>query len=337
MFNKVTIKLNKINCLSLINLNPFKKRRTMKKNVLLTGGTGFVGRHLTKVLVDCGYAVSVLSRRKKVNTDSVSYFIWDIQKQTIEKEAIVNADYIIHLAGANIAEKLWTNERKKEILSSRQESANLLYSVLKENDKKLDAFISASAVGIYGAVNGQEVCTEETAFSDDFLGFTCQKWEAAADQFEKVGIRTVKVRTGLVLGENDGLLNKLSPIFKLKLGSALGTGKQYMPWINIEDLCAIYLEAIENPEVDGAYNAAINDGTTNTIFSKTLTAAYGYTMWLPNVPSFLIRALLGEMSKIVLTGRRISSAKLEQLGFQFKHTNLEDTIKICLSNQELKQ
>lgn len=303
----------------------------MKKNVLLTGGTGFVGKELTKLLINSGYTVSILSRSKRENTATIFYYTWDIQKQTIEKEAVLNADYIIHLAGANIAEKPWTSKRKEEIINSRQQSAQLIYSVLKKNDKKLDAFVSASAVGIYGAVNGEEICTESTAVGKDFLGLTCQKWEAAADQFEKLGIRTVKVRTGLVLGENDGFLNKLTPIFKWRLGSALGSGKQYMPWIHVEDLCAIYLEALKNPNMDGAYNAAISDSTTNTGFSKTLAKVFGYKIWLPNVPGFLIKMVLGEMSKIVLTGRRVSSIKVEELGFQFKHTNLEDTLRKCLS------
>ncbi|NGY38483.1 TIGR01777 family protein [Flavobacterium sp. XN-5] len=303
----------------------------MKKNVLLTGGTGFVGKHLTKVLIDGGFSVSILSRSKQENTASIFYYTWDVQKQTIEKEAVLNADYIIHLAGANIAEKPWTAKRKEEIINSRQQSAQLLYSVLKKNDKKLDAFISASAIGIYGAVNGEEVCTEESALGDDFLGLTCQKWEAAADQFEKLGIRTVKVRTGLVLGENDGFLNKLTPIFKWRLGSALGSGKQYMPWIHVEDLCGIYLEAINNINMSGPYNAAINDNTTNASFSKALAKVYGYKIWLPNVPGFLIKLAMGEMAKIVLTGRRVSSAKVKQVGFNFKHTNLEETLKICIS------
>ncbi|TDE03198.1 TIGR01777 family oxidoreductase [Flavobacterium hiemivividum] len=302
----------------------------MKKNVLLTGGTGFVGKHLTKVLIDAGFTVSILSRSKQENTASIFYFTWDVQKQTIEMEAVLNADYIIHLAGANIAEKPWTTKRKEEIINSRQQSAQLIYSVLKKNDKKLDAFISASAIGIYGAVNGAEVCTEETALGDDFLGLTCQKWEAAADQFEKLGIRTAKVRTGLVLGENDGFLNKLTPIFKWRLGSALGSGKQYMPWIHVEDLCGIYLEAINNPNMSGPYNAAINDNTTNTSFSKALAKVYGYKIWLPNVPEFIIKLAMGEMAKIVLTGRRVSSDKVKQLGFNFKHTNLEETLKICI-------
>ncbi|MEZ7499919.1 TIGR01777 family oxidoreductase [Flavobacterium sp. Arc3] len=303
----------------------------MKKNVLLTGGTGFVGTELTKLLINSGYTVSILSRSKRENTASIFYYTWDIQKQTIEKEAILNADYIIHLAGANIAEKPWTSKRKEEIVNSRQQSAQLIYSVLKKNDKKLDAFVSASAIGIYGAVNGDEICTENTAAGDDFLGLTCQKWEEAADQFEKLGIRTVKIRTGLVLGENDGILNKLAPIFKWRLGSALGSGKQYMPWIHVEDLCAVYLEAIKNQDMKGPYNVAINDNTTNTIFSKTLAKVYGYKIWLPNVPGFLIKMVLGEMSKLLLTGRRVSSDKVQELGFNFKHTNLDETLKICLS------
>lgn len=302
----------------------------MKKNVLLTGGTGFVGKELTKLLINSGYTVSILSRSKRENTVTIFYYTWDIQKQTIEKEAVLNADYIIHLAGANIAERPWTSKRKEEIINSRQQSAQLIYSVLKKNDKKLDAFVSASAVGIYGAVNGEEICTESTAVGEDFLGLTCQKWEAAADQFEKLGIRTVKVRTGLVLGKDDGFLNKLTPIFKWRLGSALGSGKQYMPWIHVEDLCAIYLEALKNPNMDGAYNAAISDSTTNSGFSKTLAKVFGYKIWLPNVPGFLIKMVLGEMSKIVLTGRRVSSAKVQQLGFQFKYENLEETLRVCL-------
>ena len=303
----------------------------MKKNVLVTGGTGFVGKELTKALINVGYTVSILSRTKIKNTVSVFYYTWDIEKQTIEKDAVLNADYIIHLAGANIAEKPWTNKRKEQIINSRERSTQLIYSVLKKSNKKIDAFISASAVGIYGAVNGQEICTENTAFGDDFLGLTCKKWEAAADQFEKLGIRTVKVRTGLVLGENDGFLNKLTPIFKWRLGSALGSGKQYMPWIHVEDLCEIYLEAIKNLNMEGPYNAAINDNTDNAGFSKTLANVYGYKIWLPNVPGFLIKMVLGEMSKIVLTGRRVSSDKLEELGFHFKHSDLRETLRYCLS------
>ncbi|MFT5714937.1 MAG: hypothetical protein ACI9WT_001507 [Flavobacterium sp.] len=303
----------------------------MKKNVLITGGSGFVGKNLTRLLIDSGYTVSILSRSKRADTINIFYYTWDIQRQTIEEDAVLKADYVIHLAGANIAEKRWTDERKEVVINSREGSAKLILSVLKKHDKKLDAFISASGIGIYGAVNGAAICDETTPAANDFLGLTCQKWEAVADLFGQLGMRTVKVRTGLVLGKNDGFLDKLTPIFKLRLGSALGSGKQYMPWIYVDDLCAIYLEALKNPNMNGAYNAAINDNTTNASFSKTLAEVYGYSIWLPNVPAFLLEVVMGEMANLLLTGRRASSDKIESLGFHFTNKNLEETLKICLS------
>jgi uncharacterized protein (TIGR01777 family) len=323
--------LNKIYLVYLLKYSKSKSGTIMKKNVLITGGSGFVGEHLSHLLIDSGYTISILSRSKRENTENIFYYTWDVENQTIEEDAVLNADYVIHLAGANIAEKRWTNKRKENIINSREQSGQLILSVLKKHNKKLEAFISASAIGIYGAVNGQAICTENTRPAKDFLGRVCQKWEAVADLFGQLGIRTVKVRTGLVLGQNDGFLSKLTPIFKLRLGSALGSGKQYMPWIYVEDLCAIYLEVLKNPNMDGAYNAAINDSTTNSSFSNTLAKVYGYSIWLPNVPAFLIKIFLGEMANLVLTGRRVSSDKIESIGFHFKHKNLEDTLKICLS------
>jgi len=303
----------------------------MKKNILITGGSGFVGKHLTQLLVDNGYTVSILSRSKRPDTLNIFYYTWDIQNGVIEEDAVLKADYVIHLAGANIAEKRWTDKRKEVIISSREDSAKLILSVVKKYGKKLEAFISASGIGIYGAVNGKAVCTETTRPANDFLGFTCQKWEAAADKFGQLEIRTVKVRTGLVLGKNDGFLDKLTPIFKLRLGSAIGSGKQYMPWIHVDDLCAIYLEAVKNTKMSGAYNAAITDNTTNASFSEKLANKYGYSIWLPNVPAFVLKLVMGEMAKLVLTGRRASSEKLESLGFHFKHKDLDNTLRICLS------
>jgi uncharacterized protein (TIGR01777 family) len=323
--------LNKIYLLYLLKYIKSRKLAIMKKNVLITGGSGFVGKNLTLLLIGSGYTVSILSRSKKADTPHIFYYTWDIQNQVMEEDAVLKADYVIHLAGANIAEKRWTEKRKKVVINSREQSASLILSVLKKHDKKLEAFISASGIGIYGAVNGEAVCTESTRPANDFLGLTCQKWEAAADKFEQLGIRTVKVRTGLVLGKDDGFLNKLTPIFKLRLGSALGSGKQYMPWIHVEDLCAIYLEAVKNIKVSGAYNAAINDNTNNTIFSKALAKVYGYSIWLPNVPAFLLKLVMGEMANLVLTGRRATSEKIEGIGFHFQHKNLEETLKICLS------
>lgn len=302
----------------------------MKKNVLISGGSGFIGSHLASLLVSKGYSVSVLSRTEKQNRDGISYYKWDVAKMTIDENAVLKADFIIHLAGENIAEKRWTAKRKAEIIDSREQSTQLLYSVLKKNNKKLEAFISASAIGIYGAVNGQEICTEQMAPANDFLGYTCQKWEESLDFIENINIRTVKIRTGLVLGKNEGFLSKLVPLFKNRLGSAIGSGEQYMPWIHIDDLCGMYLQAILNPTMEGAYNAAILDDTTNTIFSKTLARIYGYSIWLPNVPAFILKLVMGEMAVIVLTGRRVSSDKIKQVGFQFKFKNLEVALRDCL-------
>lgn len=302
----------------------------MKKNVLISGGSGFVGKHLTNLLIANGYSVSILSRSNKQNTNDISYYIWDVSSIYIDEKAVLNADFIIHLAGENIAEKRWTTKRKAAIINSREQSTKLIYEVLKKNDKKLEAFVSASGIGIYGAINGSAICDENTIPSDDFLGLTCQKWEASADTINSLGIRTVKIRTGLVLGKDDGFLKKLTPIFKFRLGSALGSGKQYMPWIHIDDLCAIYLEALKKTKMEGAYNAAITDNTTNTVFSKTLAKIYGYSIWLPNVPAILIKLGLGEMSKIILTGRRVSSEKIEKLGFKFRFRELEDALRDCM-------
>lgn len=303
----------------------------MKKNVLISGGSGFVGRNLTVLLLEKGYTVSILSRSERQNKEAVFYYKWDVENQTMEEEAVLNADFIVHLAGENIGEEKWTAKRKAAIIDSREQSTLLLYSVLKKHNKKIDAFVSASAVGIYGAVNGSEVCTEDMPSANDFLGYTCQKWEDAIDFIGNLNIRTVKIRTGLVLGKDDGVLKKLIPLFKYRLGSALGSGKQYMPWIHIDDLCAAYLHAIVNPEMKGPYNVAINDNTTNTIFSKTLACVYGYVMWLPNVPAFVLKLVMGEMSVIVLTGRRVSADKIEQTGFQFKFKNLEGALRNCLA------
>jgi uncharacterized protein (TIGR01777 family) len=301
----------------------------MKKNVLISGGSGFIGSHLASLLVSKGYSVSILSRTEKQNREGISYYKWDVAKMTIDENAVLKADFIIHLAGENIAEKRWTAKRKAEIIDSREQSTQLLYSVLKKNNKKLEAFISASAIGIYGAVNGQEICTEQMAPANDFLGYTCQKWEESLDFIENLNIRTVKIRTGLVLGKNEGFLSKLVPLFKIDC-SAIGSGEQYMPWIHIDDLCGMYLQAILNPTMEGAYNAAILDDTTNTIFSKTLARIYGYSIWLPNVPAFILKLVMGEMAVIVLTGRRVSSDKIEQVGFQFKFKNLEVALRDCL-------
>lgn len=165
--------------------------------------------------------------------------------------------------------------------------------------------------------------------ANDFIGTVCQEWEKSVDLITGLGIRTVKIRTGLVLGKNEGILKKLNALFKRGLGAALGSGKQYVPWIHVHDLCMMYIEAMENNKMTGPYNATINDSTTNLIFCKALANSYGYLIWLPNVPAFVIRLYFGEMATIVLTGRRVSSDKIKKQGFRFQFRNLNSTLKIC--------
>lgn len=302
----------------------------MEKNVLITGGTGFIGKYLTAELLKREYSVSILTRSNKASTDGVTYYTWNVGNDEIEEEAILKADYIIHLAGENIGEKKWTAIRKEEIRDSRTQSAQLIYSVLKSHNKRLEAFVSASGIGVYGAVNGEGICTESTSPANDFVGKICQDWEKSADLMAGLGIRTVKIRTGMVLGKDEGVLNKFIPIFKKGLGSALGSGQQYMPWIHIHDLCRMYIEAIENRHMSGAYNATINDSTTNLSFSKTLASSLGRPMLLPKIPSFVIQLGMGEMASLVLTGRRVSSDKVKKMGFRFQYKNLKKALKDCL-------
>ncbi|MGL2994840.1 TIGR01777 family oxidoreductase [Flavobacterium sp. TSSA_36] len=306
----------------------------MKKKVVISGGTGFVGVYLTSLLVKKGYEVLVLSRTLRPNTAAVSYYLWDVSSGTIDEKAILEADYIVHLAGESIGDTRWTAARKKAILESRVQSTTLIGNVLKSNAKKVQAFISASGIGIYGALNGKGICTEETQVGHDFLGKVCEEWEKAADGIASLGIRTVKIRTGLVLGNKAGFLQKMIPIFKKGLGAPLGSGKQFMPWIHIHDLCAIYLEAIENDQMEGAYNATIEDSTTNSLFTKTLASVYNYSVWLPNIPAFVLELILGEMAVIVLTGRRISNHKLLHLGFRFHFKSLEAALQDCVKSKD---
>jgi len=303
----------------------------MAKNVLLTGGTGFIGKYLSNLLIANGFSVSILSRSNTKNTDTITYYKWDLEKNYIDENAILNADYIIHLAGEGIVEKRWTEKRKKEILQSRIQPIELIFSILQKHNKSLDAFVSASAVGIYGAITREEICTENTPAANDFLGTTCQQWEKAADKIQSLNIRTVKIRTGIVIGRNEGFLKKMNPGFKTGFGTILGTGKQYLPWIHIEDLAQIYLKATLDSEMSGPYNATINDDTTNCSFAKTLAKLYGYKIWLPRIPAFFLRIVLGEMSQAILEGQRVSPEKIKKAGFQFEYTDLKTALSNSIS------
>lgn len=295
--------------------------------ILISGGSGIVGKALCEKLEAMGYDVAILSR---TNKSEFKTYIWNPQNKRIDPEAIASSDYIIHLAGANIAEKRWSSSRKKMILDSRVQTANLIFDEVKKQNKNLKAFISASAVGYYGALTSDKIFTEEDTFADDFLGQTCQKWEQAAMQFQSLDIRTTILRTGLVLNKQGGALAKMSIPIKLGLASALGTGKQYIPWIHIDDLCDFYIKAIEDTKMKGIFNAVAPDFRTNKSFTQTLAKVLNKPCWLPNTPSFFLKFILGDMSVLLLKGSRVSSNEILKNGFNFRFPKLEDALRDIL-------
>lgn len=294
-------------------------------NILITGGTGLIGKYLVRELQGLNYNVFVLTSDKNKTNDFTSY--WNYNQRILDKEIIKKADHIIHLAGANIASGRWTEKRKKIIVESRTESTSFLFEMVKELNPNLKSFISASAVGYYGAKTSDVIFNEDSAPANDFLGNTCLSWEESANKFENIGIRTVKLRTGIVLSDKGGALEKMIPSVKLGLGSAIGTGKQYMPWIHIDDLCKIYIRSIENIEMNGAYNAVAPNHINNKQFFKLIAQSLGKPFWMPNIPSVIFKLMFGEMSEILLTGTKISSDKIINSGFKFKFTNLDAALK----------
>ena len=304
------------------------------KTVLITGGTGLVGKYLSKKLIEKGYVVATLGRASKKQSDIPNY-TWNIEKNELEDGALENVDYIIHLAGANIGEKRWTSKRKKEIVDSRIESSQLIFQKITENKHQLKAFISASAIGYYGAITTDKIFVESDQASQDFLGETCRLWEEAANSFESLGIRTVKIRTGVVLTYQGGALAKMITPVKVGLGASIGSGKQYMPWIHIDDLCNIYIKAIEDNNMQGAYNAVAPEHKTNREFSETLTKVLKKKVWFPSIPAFILKIIFGKMSELILNGSRVSSNKLIKEGFQFKFPDLKSALEdLIFSNRK---
>jgi uncharacterized protein (TIGR01777 family) len=293
------------------------------KNVLITGGNGLVGRHLCEKLKEKGFNVSILSTtRHKI--DGITTFYWDIDKKEIEKRSFDNIDFVVHLAGANIGDKRWTIKRKKIIIDSRVKSAQIIFDVLKDTNKTLKAFISASAVGYYGAITTKKVFSETDPPLDDFLGQTCRLWEESADRFSGLGIRTVKIRTGLVLTKQGGALSRMITPIKFGIGSALANGKQYLPWIHVEDLCRIYIKAIEDPQMNGSYNAVAPDNRTNKEFTRALARTLNKPFWFPGIPAFILKLVYGEMADMLLKGSKVSCEKIKTMNFTFKFPDLEN-------------
>ncbi|MEH0157715.1 TIGR01777 family oxidoreductase [Limibacter armeniacum] len=296
----------------------------MSKNVLITGGTGLVGSRLTELLFNKGYNVSYLSRSKKEDPN-IDYYVWDTSKGYIEDGAIEKADFIVHLAGTNVADKRWTDQQKKKILKSRIQTATLLAEKIQTSSHKPEAFISASAVGYYGHTNN--VLMQESAKpGKDFLAEVCVAWENAADLIAQQGIRTAKIRVGIVLAKNGGALDKMSTTARFLMGAPLGNGKQYLSWIHIDDLANMFIHAIENPNMEGPYNGVAPNPVTNEEMTKAIGETLHRPVILPNVPSFALKLMMGEMAEMLLHGTKASSEKIEKAGFQFLYPELKPAL-----------
>lgn len=301
--------------------------------VLVTGGTGLVGSSLVPTLESLGYEVFILSTSKKSAEQNKNISFWDPTRGIVDEKLVQSTDYIIHLAGYNLMTKRWNDAVKKEIIESRVDSAKMLYSVLKEKNN-LKAFISSSGVGYYGAVTNDKVYTEVDEPYNDFVSNVCVKWEGVADLFQGIGARVVKLRIGIVLARNGGAIPQMSFPVKLGIGSALGSGKQYMPWIHIEDLVSVFTKAITDEQMKGVYNTASPEDVTNNQFTKELANILTRPYFFPKVPAFVLKVLFGEMGALMLEGSRVSSEKLQKSGFEFKYFTLNKALENLFSKEK---
>lgn len=299
----------------------------MKETVLITGASGAIARALSKKLEN-NYSIRFLTRKKEAENE----FEWDLETLIIDEKAFENVSHIIHLAGANISEKRWTEDRKEELISSRVDSAKLILNTLKKKNLKLKSFISASGINYYGTKTTNKIFTENDAPGNDFLSEVVVVWEKAADEFKENDIaeRVVKIRTAVVFSKKDGALAKMMTPIKFGVGSPIGSGKQYMPWIHIDDICSIYEFALKNSEIEGAFNATAPQHTTNENLTKYIAKILKKPLFMPNVPSFILKLIFGELSSVLLEGSRASSEKIQKAGFEFKFPDLEVALEDLL-------
>ena len=302
----------------------------MALNVLITGGTGLIGTRLTEMLLEKGYEVSYLSRRDE-KIPNVKVYQWNPAKGELDHEALENADFLINLAGAGIADARWTAERKKEIIQSRTLGISLIANRLQSRRFKMKAFLGASAIGFYGADTGDEPLDETHTSGLDFLAHVTRQWETASELIENVGIRAVTLRIGIVLSTKGGALPKIALPVRYGVGSPLASGKQWTSWIHIDDLCQLFIAGIENADWNGTYNAVAPNPVTNADFTRQIADVLKRPLWLPNVPSFILFLIYGELARVVLGGNYVVNQRLKQTNFKYQFENVKDALKHLLT------
>lgn len=295
--------------------------------VLITGATGLVGRELVSLFDKNDIAVNYLStsRDKLINKNLYKGFYWNPEKGEIDPACIEDVDTIIHLAGATIA-KRWTAAYKKQILDSRVQSANLLYKLLKEKHHTVSHFISASAVGIYPDSLTEVYDEDEQRTDNSFLGMVVKEWEASARKMEGLGLKVSMIRTGLVLSGDGGALPQMAKPVRFGVGSGIGSGHQMQSWIHIEDLVNIYFY-IYKKRLEGIYNAVAPYPVSNSVLMAAIAHTLHKPYFMPNVPRFILKALLGEMHMLLFTSQNINAKKIMDAGYRFKYLSLERALK----------
>ena len=309
--------------------------------VLITGGTGMIGTALSRRLLNEGYNVIILSRNPKETAAShplgaernffrssgnLFYSKWDVKKMTIDPSALAEADFIIHLAGAGVAAQRWSDTRKKEILESRTRSSELLIKALKEQPNKVKAVVSASAIGYYGPDNGTPF-KEDDKPANDFLGSTCQQWENSIDPVTQLNKRLVKMRLGIVLANEGGALKEFKKPLHMGVAAILGNGSQMVSWVHIDDICRAFIHAMEQETMQGVYNLTAPKPVSNRELTLTLAGKTNGKLFIPfQVPAFVLKAMLGEMSIEVLKSATVSSQKIQSAGFQFQYPDINQAL-----------
>lgn len=299
--------------------------------ILISGGTGLIGSELSKLLLEKGHKVIILTRNLKRAIDRhaanerLTYASWDARAQSIDKDAIQNADYIVHLAGEGIADKRWTEKRKKAIVQSRIQASTLIVKALREIPNRVQAVISASAIGWYGPDRQGNTPFVETDPPDkSFLGDTCKWWEESIQPVAELGKRLVKCRFGIVLSNNGGAFPEFKKPIQFGLASILGSGRQVLSWIHIDDLCRLLLFAIENDQLQGVYNAVAPHPVSNKELILALAQRMrGNTFLAMHVPAWVLKTVFGELSIEVLKSTTVSAEKIRSTGFQFVYPQID--------------
>ena len=304
----------------------------LHKTILITGGTGLIGQALTKALLEKHYTVIILTRdpsKHKPSNENITYAKWDPASQYIDIDAVKKSDHIIHLAGVNVGDKRWTKKRKREIVESRVHGSELLVKTLSGNNNTVKTIVSASAIGWYGpdTMSNKEFTENDPAYSD-FLGQTCVQWERSIEPVASFNKRLVKLRTGIVLSNEAGAFPEFKKPLRFGIAAILGSGKQVISWIHIDDLVRAYVYAIENEKMNGTYNAVAPFPVTNKHLTLELAKTVNKSFFIPmQVPSFALKIALGEMSIEVLKSATVSCKKLQAERFTFLYPHIEAAIR----------